>query len=433
MKKVVGGGALLIIFGVALLFFSSCEKDHGPVVYLNPLDSGQASWPPVPHNLLVSVGDRTVHLNWELSDTTVVKRYRIARRDSLDGDFTIIDSTTTRSYVDRGLRNGRTYRYRVCVVVEYGFIGQYSQEIAATPNGFTIAINDGEKYTTSTSVTLKVFAPGGAGFMMLANDSLFAEASWEPFATNKSWHLTSGDGQKRVFLKVRDLDDNETSGFHWDSILLDTRASINALVFSPADTVLSPGDLIHFSVETGEAQGQAEIDIGNVVLGKQLFDDGTHGDQFAEDGTYELSFVVPSGLEVVEASVKARFTDEAGNASEEMTSVKTLTIQKAPEPVTLVLASVQLSPDDSTTAQIELKWTRSQETDFDHYIVYRDLSSPVDASSTPVELFNDIQITTVTDARLDLSTHYFYSIFVYDQGTLCTGSNEVDAITPSGP
>ena len=418
---------------MALLFFSNCEKDHGPVIYLNPLDSGQASWPPVPHNLSIGVGDRTVHLSWELSDTTVVKWYRIARKDSIDGDFAIIDSTTTKSYVDRGLRNGRTYRYRVCVVVNHGFIGQYSQEIAATPNGFTIAINDGDKYTTSTSVTLNVSAPGGARYMLLANDSLFTEASWEPFAPNKSWHLTSVDGQKWVYLKVRDLDDNETSGFHWDSILLDTRASINDLVFSPTDTVLSPGDLIHFSVETGETQGRAEIDIGNVVTGMQLFDDGTHGDQFAEDGTYELNFVVPSGLEVIEASVKARFRDEAGNNSEERTSVKTLTIQKAPEPVTLVIASVQLSPDDSTTAQIELKWTRSQEADFDHYIVYRDLSSPVDISSNPIELFNDIQTTSLTDSRLDLSTHYFYSIFVYDQGSLCAGSNEVDAITPSGP
>jgi hypothetical protein len=111
----------------------------------------------------------------------------------------------------------------------------------------------------------------------------------------------------------------------------------------------------------------------------------------------------------------------------------TTNANEAPESVTLVLTSVQLSPGETSTAQIELKWTRNQEADFDHYMVYRDLTSPVSTSSTPIELINDSQITTTTDQRLQLSTQYFYRVYVYDEGGLSTGSNEVEAITPSGP
>lgn len=639
MKKNEGKRAILASVSVALLMVSSCGKDHGPVTYTNPIDSGDVSRPPVPRDLVAHVGDQTVHLTWEISDTADVMWYRVARKDSLEGNLVVIDSVAQRSYVNRGLKNGRIYWYRVCVMSKKGFVGSYSNEVTAAPNGFTMSINGGNKFTTSVSVTLKISAPGGASFMMLANDSLFTDASWEPFMEQKNWFLSSGDGEKWVYLKIRDLDDNETSGFHEDSILLDTRASINTLTFSPVDSVFSPGDHIHFFMETGEAQGQAEIDIGTAETGKKLFDDGTHGDQVIDDGTYELTFVIPSGLQVVEAPVRGRFTDEAGNVAEEMTSVRSLTIQKAPEavqffapssvetsetalhltwsqnqdedfvayriyrseisgvdtapdrklveeitnqsttsyddteleenhtyyykiyvydeyglfsgsnevsgitgenqapqavtlfppvpigssssalnlswtpsqeadfaayklyrslspgvesspdrilvttiidqqtvfyddegleantpyyyllfifdtgglsaasnevsgttntneapePATLVITSVQLTPGDSSTAQIELKWTRNQEVDFDHYIVYRDLFSPVSTSSAPIDLINDNQTTTIIDSRLFLSTQYFYRVYVCDQGGLCAGSNEVEATTPSGP
>ena len=639
MKKMAERGLVLAILSITLLFLNGCGKDHGPVSFTNPIDSGNASPPPIPGNLSAQVGDKTICLTWEIDDTTDVRCYRVERKDSENDDFVVIDSTALVYYEDRGLKNGRTYRYRVCVISKKGFRGSFSQEVSAAANGFAISIDSGQKYTTSISVTLSISAPGGASLMKLASDSIFTEASWEPFLEQKNWFLTSGDGEKRVYLKIRDFDDNEASGFHWDSIILDTRASIDAVDFSPADSVLSSGDLVHFSMVTGEILGQAEIDIGTVVTGKKLFDDGTHGDQMADDGTYELDYVIPSGLQVIEVPVRGRFSDEAGNNAEEITCVRSLTVQdvpkavqlfpptsmgisetnlnltwsqnqdddfiayrlyrsevagvdtasdrrlvteivtqsttsyddsgleenhtyyykiyvydeygfssgsnevygttgeneapqpatlfspvpignssttlnlswtpnqeadfaayklyralnpgvesapdrilvttimdqqttfyddegleesttyyyqlltfdtgglsassnevsgivnanEEPEPVTLVITSAQLSPDDSTTAQIELKWTQNYEQDFDHYVVYRDLSSPVSISSTPVDLINDSQTTTTIDSPLSLSTQYFYRVYVFDEGGLYSGSNEVDVTTPSSP
>jgi len=529
--------AILIICllpGFAMLL--SCSKDHDPVAYNNPIDTGQVLAPPVPGDLQVQVGDRTVMISWEVSDTVDVRWYRISRKDSLYGEFSVIDSIGQRMYRDTGLKNGSVYRYRVCVVNQDGYVGTYSREVNAMPSGFTVAINGGDRYTNSTAVSLSLSAPGGAGYILLASDSLFSGATWEPFVIQKPWTLTVGDGTKEVFLKVRDLDDNESCGHYRDDIILDTRASIADLTFSPVDSLLSPGDRIHFSMDTGEEEGQASLNIGTAVWDKKLYDDGTHGDDASGDGVYQLDYTIPSGLDVIDAAVSGQFTDRAGNQAEEFVSISTLDIQQPPQdvqlfspgllpgqstalhiswtrnqdddfaayrlyralqagvesaadrvlvtdistqqnteyddtgleesttyyyqlavydqyglssfsnevsaatgqneppqPVTLLITSVELMAEDSSAAQIELKWTRSQETDFSHYLVYRDEQSPVDDSSTPIELINDAQTTVFIDTQLPLSTRYYYRVSVCDEGALCANSNEVDATTPSGP
>ena len=535
MRRKQGNIILLLILSVTLLILARCSKDHQPVAYNNPLDDGQVSTPPIPRNLATQIGDNTVTLMWEISNPENVRWYRIARKDSSGGEFALIDSVAQEIYTDHGLKNGRTYWYRICVITPGGFEGTYSAQISARPGSFSISINGGDKYTTSTSVTLSISAPNGASLIMLANDYQFTGASWEPFVLQKNWHLNSGDGEKEVYLKIRDADDNEASDIQQDDIILDTRASIDALSFSPYDSVLTPGDMIHFTMQTGEVMGQASVDIGTAAFGKKLYDDGTHGDQTAQDGNYERSFTIPSGLEVIDAPVKGRFTDEAGNSADEMTAVHPVTIQRPPEPVqlssptslgsseiafnltwsqnqdadfvayrlyrsqspgvdtavdrklvveigtqattsfddtdleenqtyyymiyvydkyglstgsnevsgttdvnqapeavTLLITNVLLTPGDSSSAEIELKWTRNQDADFDHYIVYRDVQSPVSTSSIPIDLINHSATTTTTDMRLDLSTTYYYRVFICDEGNLCTGSNEVNATTPSG-
>jgi len=525
---------LILLLGVSIL--AGCSKDHDPVSYKNSIDTGQVDTPVVPDGLQARVGDRAVVLSWEVTDTSNIQWYRVARKDSISGDFSIIDSVDQRVYRDTGLKNGRVYRYRVCVVNLGGYIGTFSHEIDAVPSGFTVTINGGDLYTNTADVTLTLTAPGGAGYILLANDSLFSGASWEPFVVQKPWMLTGEDGIKEVFLKVRDYDDNESCCHYRDDITLDTEASIVSLTFSPVDSLLSPGDRIHFSMETGEEGGQAGLDIGMATVSKKLYDDGTHGDGGAGDGLYELDYVIPGGMDLIDAVVRGRFTDRAGNRAEEITSISTLTIQQAPQavqlfppgalqdqttalhlawsqnqdddfaayrlyraleagvenasdrrlaadissqmttvyddidleenttyyyqiavydryglhsfsnevsattgqneqpqPVTLLVTAVELTPQDSTTAQIELKWTRSQEADFSHYLVYRDEQSPVDDSSTPVDLISDDQTTVFTDTRLQLSTQYYYRVYVCDEGALCAGSNEVTATTPTGP
>ncbi|MCK4597665.1 fibronectin type III domain-containing protein, partial [bacterium] len=148
----------------------------------------------------------------------------------------------------------------------------------------------------------------------------------------------------------------------------------------------------------------------------------------------QTTFYDDEGLEESTTYYYQLLTFDTGGLSASSNEVSGIVnANEEPEPVTLVITSAQLSPDDSTTAQIELKWTQNNEQDFDHYVVYRDLSSPVSTSSTPVDLINDSQTTTTIDSPLSLSTQYFYRVYVFDEDGLSSGSNEVDITTPSNP
>lgn len=95
------------------------------------------------------------------------------------------------------------------------------------PAGLTVKVNGDAQYTTSTAVTLTIRVTDSAttGYQMkiwgineVADE---ASAAWETFATSKSVTLTSGDGLKTVYVKVRDDVGNETAAVS-DTITLDT-------------------------------------------------------------------------------------------------------------------------------------------------------------------------------------------------------------------
>ena len=74
-------------------------------------------------------------------------------------------------------------------------------------------INSGASITTSTTVTLTITSNDAAsmkiwGINGVANESA---ATWETYAGTKTVTLTSGDGSKTVYVKVRDSVYNESS------------------------------------------------------------------------------------------------------------------------------------------------------------------------------------------------------------------------------
>lgn len=83
--------------------------------------------------------------------------------------------------------------------------------LAPTISAFTI--NSGASVTTSRNVTLTITSTDAAamkiwGINGVANE---ADATWETFSSSKSVTLTSGDGSKTVYVKVRDAVYNESS------------------------------------------------------------------------------------------------------------------------------------------------------------------------------------------------------------------------------
>src|SRR3989304_6061880 len=91
------------------------------------------------------------------------------------------------------------------------------------PTGF-VSINSGAAYTNTTSVTLTLsYLDLGSEYlqMQFSNDN----TNWstaETFATSKTWTLTSGDGTKTVYAKLKDNAGNWTTTTINDTIILDT-------------------------------------------------------------------------------------------------------------------------------------------------------------------------------------------------------------------
>ena len=87
----------------------------------------------------------------------------------------------------------------------------------APPTG-TLQIDENNAYCTTQLVTLTISSQD-AVFMCLSNDGQ-TFTNWETYASSKNWVLSDGDGQKTVYVKLKDLVGNTTVVN--DSIILDS-------------------------------------------------------------------------------------------------------------------------------------------------------------------------------------------------------------------
>jgi hypothetical protein len=79
------------------------------------------------------------------------------------------------------------------------------------PEGLAINMDGGHNSTTSRQVKLLLKAfdnLSGLDSMSFSNDGTWFTA-WEPFASGRNWTLSGGDGDKTVYVKVRDHAGNE--------------------------------------------------------------------------------------------------------------------------------------------------------------------------------------------------------------------------------
>jgi len=414
---------ILVVAILAFVWFFSNFACQNP--RKTPLSSSPGEYPPTPYNLKAKVYDKEVILSWEVSDTSDIYKYNIFRKDSSETEVSLIDSSFSRKYVDRGLVNGNRYFYQVSSVNGEGFESKRSKLVSAIPNLYDVIINNNAEYTNSRQVTLTITAPVGTRYMKVSNDSTFADASWEVFTSVKSWTLVAGDGEKFVYVLFRDNADHETSRPAYDSIILDTKAVIEEVYENTNGNAKAPGDSIHFKVITGEPEGEASIDIGNVKTGLKLYDDGSNGDNLANDGVYELEYKIPRGLEVSNALITAHFTDRIGNVADAVTAPGKVTIQQPPTAVELYTPT----PVGNSLTALNISWSQNTDTDFASYKIFRAKSPGVTSSSTLVTTITTQSTVTYDDTGLKEDETYYYKVYVFDKAGLSTGSNEVSGKT----
>ena len=116
------------------------------------------------------------------------------------------------------------------------------------PSGVLVKINGDAEYTTNPAVTLTIQCAdedkSGYQIKVWGIDGIPDEesAEWEEYVESKSVNLTSGDGQKIVYLKVRDSVYNESSVAQ-DEITLNTNV--------PTVTIIGP-DVARISKVAGK-------------------------------------------------------------------------------------------------------------------------------------------------------------------------------------
>ncbi len=104
------------------------------------------------------------------------------------------------------------------------------------PTG-SIVINDGDEWTTSTSValTLTYFdSLSGVDQVRYSNDGLWDGEPWEDPSSTKTWTLPSGDGTKTVYYQVRD-NAGLLSMTYLDDINLDTTPPVGSIDINSGD------------------------------------------------------------------------------------------------------------------------------------------------------------------------------------------------------
>lgn len=120
--------------------------------------------------------------------------------------------------------------------------------------------------------------------------------------------------------------------------------------------------------------------------------------------------------------------DKSGLKARSNVAKATTEDNTAPEKVTLFVSAF-------TDASVSLGWTKSSETDFESYRIYRSESSGVAITSDNLKaVITSSSSISYTDNSVDASTTYYYVVLVYDKYGLNSGaSNEVEVTTDVTP
>lgn len=412
--------SIFIFFPLLMAVTITCGKRPS-----NPTGIAVGEFPLPPINVKISVGDRVIGLDWSHSNLGSVTSFKIFRQDSSNLEFINVGSTDMLSFVETNLQNNQVYRYKINAVGINGLEGKSSEIVSARPAIFSILINSGQIFTTSRVVNLSFAAPPTTTLIQVSNDSLFTNSEWITFVPTMSWTLTSGQGDKRVYAKFRDLNDRESIGELKDSIILDSEAVIRSFSHNAVNRILTPADTVHFVLVTREAGGQASLDINNIQQGIELFDDGSNGDPAAGDGIYEVDYIVPTGPEAEETLVFGRFTDRAGNVAANLAAPSRITIRKPPKPVNLIA----VEPLSNSSRSLNLFWSINSDPDFANYRIFRARTPGVSTESGLVTILQNRNTISFTDSTLSRNTTYYYRVYVYDVTGLFFGSNQRSGTT----
>jgi fibronectin type 3 domain-containing protein len=402
---------LILSLAAITLLTAGCSKDDNNPIAPVPVI-------PVPTNLGAVIGQDRITLSWSADTTFAYNGFAVHRSEDNGGKWTKVGTSPTSPYADSTVRTGVVYLYAVSGINSAGVEGKRSSSLAVMASFFSVLINNGAIYTNQRNVTLRFSAPQGTQLVRFSEDPALTGEPWFDYQTTFAMALSNGDGSKSVYAEFTDQEGFTTESVA-DTIILDTESLIQSTSFSPGPPV-QLGATLHFVVTpvNNELDGSAEISIETFPTKITALDDGTAGDPIKNDGVYETDFTMPQSFRGVDLIVSAIFTDAAGNRSDVAEFSDRLSFTDPPAAVTL------FPPEDSTTTSVSLRWSESNDPNFDRYEIYRDQSPSVDKTVSPRVATIPLSTTTIfTDNGLQEAETYYYLVYVVNDLEECTGSN----------
>lgn len=197
---------------------------------------------------------------------------------------------------------------------------------------YGFSINQGALFTNQTIVSLTIGAGPFTSEMMISNDGGFAGSHWEPYASKKSWPLSShGDDvtPKVVYVKYKNLDGSILS-FYQDDIILDVnppQGSVRAVTAFESQVIVSgngldyPGGLSNAGFKIFLPLIQTPFQ-GTLVKLELIATDDVSGlghmmignDPDFSDAYWE-PYQTPRDWGMTGSTVYVKFRDKAGNIS----------------------------------------------------------------------------------------------------------------------
>jgi hypothetical protein len=175
--------------------------------------------------------------------------------------------------------DGTTYYYIVRAVDSGGNEDQNTRQASAMakvapPTNLQIRVNNAAQYTASASVSLSLSATG-ATQCRYSNDGA-SWSGWEGYTTQKTWTLTSGDGNKQIYYQCEDAVGNlampVSAEIHLDTVpprLTLASPQNGGSYSSPFDLIATVSDPISTTVTCSGAIDSNAIVIRTVDVDKE--------------------------------------------------------------------------------------------------------------------------------------------------------------------
>ena len=222
------------------------------------------------------------------------------------------------------------------------------------PTASSVSINGGATYTNSRSVTLELAASdspsSGVSQMMLSNNPDFEGSLWESYASSVSWTLTSANGTKSVYVRLKDGAGNESDTYS-GSIILDSVPPTGSISINGGDPYTASSSVTLSLSASDNLSGLSEMIIAN----SPSFE-GSSWESYASS----LGWTVTPGDGT--KTVYVKFKDRAGQISEVYSD--TIILDSTPPETTLIDYPTETSTGNTPQVDVTFAWTGSDPNGF---------------------------------------------------------------------